>query len=611
MREILKSIYFALAPKGSWVYNLTHTTIRVLLNFRYQKWIKRYDCYDQQDLQRFHKISGSLPVRPLISVIMPVFNPDLKQLDQAIQSVKDQIYHYWELCIADDASTLPGVRDVLNKHSRDDPRIKVRYREINGHISAASNTALELASGAYVALLDHDDRLHPLALYYTVKEINEYPDSIVIFSDEDKLTPKGKRIDPYFKSDFDYDLFLSQNMVSHLGVYKREAILQVGCFREGLEGSQDYDLLLRILSRIEFSQIRHIPRILYHWRISNQSVAANIDKKPYAHDAGQRAIKDYLTTQNISATVEKYEDFGYKIKYPLPEPHPKIEFFIPSQYANGHIFKLVNALLENSAYNPSCIALHIALDHRDCDLLTNQIQGKYPDLEIKNYQPQDPLDINFNDWISTSSADFIGVINDHCIGFSEGWLARLLSFASQPGIGCVSPKIVDNYGSILSCGLILGKDWIAQDLFKGASVRPRNYYFGWSSLHKGFSVLPDQCVIFNRSHFIRSGGYNRELETRKIQHIDLCLKMKEAGLRNVLVPEAIVTLGQTMGSLRDLSAETLLNKGKDQQYVLRKWSGYFEHDPSFNPNLTLHKGKPVVAKIPRIDYPNKKHDSFI
>lgn len=238
MRAVLRSIYLRLAPKGSKLYALTHIFLRKLLNARYSYWIRHFDTYNQEQHQVILKELTLLSTKPLISVLMPVYNPNPEFLDQAIRSVLNQIYPYWELCIADDASTISGVKDVIEKHHKSEPKVKVVYRTTNGHISAASNTALAMARGDFIALLDHDDLLHPLALFEVAKEINAHPDSVVIYSDEDKITPRGSRIDPYFKSDFDPDLFLSQNMVSHLGVYLRKAIVNIGGFRAGLEGSQ-------------------------------------------------------------------------------------------------------------------------------------------------------------------------------------------------------------------------------------------------------------------------------------------------------------------------------------------------------------------------------------
>ena len=226
----------------------------------------------------------ALAARPLISVIMPSYNIDPKWMREAIESVRNQIYPHWELCISDDASTLPGVRELIETQAAQDKRIRVTFRATNGHISANSNTALDLATGDYVALLDADDVLTEDALFWVAHEIALDPPTDMIFSDEDKIDQEGRRFDPYFKPAWNPALMLGQNMFCHLGVYRRSLVEQVGRFREGFEGAQDHDLALRCADATTPERIRHIPRVLYHWRATAQSTAATLESKPYALD---------------------------------------------------------------------------------------------------------------------------------------------------------------------------------------------------------------------------------------------------------------------------------------------------------------------------------------
>lgn len=595
LKDMLKSIYFKLAPKGSKRYASSHIFIRKLLNARYHKWIGNFDRYSNEDLPNIIDQIHGMPAKPLISVIMPVFNPDLDYLNQAIQSVRDQIYPHWELCIADDASTQPGIQEMLQNHSLDDKRIKVQFRSTNGHISAASNTALAMASGEYVALLDHDDMLHPLALFFVVQEINAHPECVVIYSDEDKLTPGGKRIDPYFKSDFDYDLFLSQNMVSHLGVYKRDSLLKIDGFREGLEGSQDYDLLLRVLPAIDHSHIRHIPKVLYHWRISEQSVADSIDIKPYALDAGKRALCDYLAAEGVAAKVNVFENFGYKIKYSLSDIPPKVEIIIKSQMSIDNILRNCQTLINQTHYDFSRLTIKIITGEEKWSALKESLNIKSSEMQLTFKSASAYTTSSLSQMLKDSNADYVVFIDEHCSDFSPGWLEYLVSFADQPGVGCVSPKLVVKNGFIFSCGLILGSKDLAQYPFKGASAANLNHYFGWSSLHKGYSALPPHCMAIRRSDFLFVGGFNKNITNPTARHIELCLRMREAGFRNVVVPEAMVTLDQSRRPLLVRSSNELHISDADRQYLLERFRKWFEFDPAFNPNLILHKGMPVVS----------------
>src|SRR5262249_5206970 len=249
------------------------------------------------------------------SVLLPVYNSNLTWLRRAISSVQKQLYPRWELCIVDDASTDRKIWPFLQRCARRDRRIRVMRRTENGHISAASNDALRLARGDFVALLDHDDALAATALYFVALALNKNPDLQLLYSDEDKLDVQNRRCEPYFKSDWNSELFLAQNFISHLGVYRTDLVRRVGGFRVGFEGSQDYDLALRCIEEIQPKQIEHLPRVLYHWRAGDQSTASNATAKPYAHEAARRAVQEHLERQKIAGTVVPSFDIYLQTKY--------------------------------------------------------------------------------------------------------------------------------------------------------------------------------------------------------------------------------------------------------------------------------------------------------
>ncbi len=260
----------------------------------YTEWVRRYDTLDDAKRDDILAKIEIMARHPKISIVMPVYDPPLDFLDQAIWSVRRQLYPEWELCIADDASKNQAVRDLLARHAAEDSRIKVAYRSENGHISQASNSAAELATGEFVALLDNDDLLPPQALFYIADAILQHPDAGLIYSDEDKIDSAGHRRSPYFKPRWNPDLFLSHNMICHLGVYRRTLAAELGWFRAGYEGAQDYDLALRCVERLAAKDIVHIPRVLYHWRSHAGSTAYAGSEKDYASTAGQRALNDHF-----------------------------------------------------------------------------------------------------------------------------------------------------------------------------------------------------------------------------------------------------------------------------------------------------------------------------
>src|SRR5436190_10358914 len=266
--ELLRRAFFVLREDGIHAF-VTKSVVNLRDLMRpptYDLWISRYDTLTKRSRRNIHSEITRWPIRPLISLIMPVYNTDPRWLNIAIQSVQSQLYPNWELCISDDASTLDRVRDVLRGFGRQDPRIRISLRESNGNMSANSNSALALASGQFIALMDADDALPEHALYWVAKEIIAHPDADLLYSDEDKIDEQGKRFDPNFKTEWNPALMLSQNAFSHLGVFRKSLVERLGAFRLGLEGSQDHDLVLRCALQTSAKRIRHIPRILYHWR---------------------------------------------------------------------------------------------------------------------------------------------------------------------------------------------------------------------------------------------------------------------------------------------------------------------------------------------------------
>ncbi|WP_241801665.1 glycosyltransferase family 2 protein, partial [Acidithiobacillus caldus] len=271
--------------------------------------------------------------RPIISIIVPVYNTPKKYLRECIESVLNQYYPDWELCIADDNSTNLEVKSILREYAAKDSRIKVVFRNQNGHISKASNSAIELLTGDYIAFLDHDDTLSPYALYYVAMLISTKPDVNIIYSDEDIMSESGKRLTPHFKSDYNLDLLLTHNYITHFCVYRRSLISYLGGLRIGYEGSQDYDLLLRAVSHIKHQGIYHIPMILYHWRAIEGSTALQAGEKSYTVSAGLKALRSYLDNnghKNADVVPSSIDNF-HRIFWPIPQPNPMVSLLIPAR----------------------------------------------------------------------------------------------------------------------------------------------------------------------------------------------------------------------------------------------------------------------------------------
>ena len=296
-------------------------------NQRYKLWIKKYEP-KAGELHAVRKEAALLSYQPLFSIVMPVYNVDEVWLRAAIESVRKQIYSQWELCIADDASTKPHIKKILQEYMNRDKRIRAVFLEENLGISGASNAAIDLATGEFVGLLDNDDELAPFALFEVVKFLNQIPDLDFIYSDEDKLEVNGERTDPFFKPDFSPDLLMSMNYICHFSIFRRELLRKIGGFRKGFEGSQDYDLILRATEHAR--NIAHIPKILYHWRKIPGSASASVNAKDYAFQAGRKALEEALVRREKCGKVEMSEPGCYRVRYEI-KGNPLVSIIIPTK----------------------------------------------------------------------------------------------------------------------------------------------------------------------------------------------------------------------------------------------------------------------------------------
>jgi O-antigen biosynthesis protein len=301
-------------------------------NRRINLFLQNDNLNDENRRQILSQISA-FSYKPLISIVMPVYNVDEKWLRLCIESVTNQLYENWEFCIADDCSPSSHIRRILEEYQAKDSRFKIVFRAENGHISAASNSALNLATGEFTALLDHDDELTEDALFEAIKQLNQTPNADFIYSDQDKIDEKGRRSEPIFKPDWNPQLFYSMNFTNHLSVYRTKILRKIGGFQVGFEGSQDYDLALRFIEQIDENHIKHIPKILYHWRAISGSLALASDEKSYAHEIAEKALREHFKRKNINAKVEKGFLNYRRAVYDLPE-NIEFEVFSAENFAD-------------------------------------------------------------------------------------------------------------------------------------------------------------------------------------------------------------------------------------------------------------------------------------
>ncbi|MEJ2244642.1 MAG: glycosyltransferase [Acidobacteriota bacterium] len=574
------------------------------LNF-YQEWIHKYDLLSDQDRAAIReKIAGFLS-RPLISVVLPVYNTPEKFLRAAIESVRNQLYENWELCIADDHSPKPHVRKVLEEYRAKDDRIKVVYRKENGHISVASNSAIELATGEFLALLDHDDELSEHALYFVVNEINEHPDAALIYSDEDNLTEFGMRFNPFFKPNWNPELLYGQNCVCHLGVYRADLVRKIGGFRKGFEGAQDWDLVLRFIEQISEAQIRHIPQILYHWRVIRGSTAHSATAKPYALRAGCEAIEDHFERTRTRAKVEILEDIAnYRIIYALPQTQPLVSLIIPTRDKAEFLQRCVTSIRDKTNYKiyELVIVDNDSVEARTLDYLEELEQE--PNVTIV----RDKAPFNFarlnNQAAQHAKGELLGFLNNDLEVINSNWLREMVSICCQEGVGGVGARLWYPNNLLQHGGVILGIGGVAGHSHKG---RPRYDpgYFNRASLVGCFSAITAACLLMPRRVFDEIKGFDEQALAIAFNDIDLCLRIREQGYRIVWTPYAELYHHESASRGYENTKEKFQRFEKEIKVMQGRWGALLQNDPYYNPNLTLESEDYALAFPPRAQKPWK------
>jgi len=566
----------------------------------YAQWVAAYDTLTDAGRDEIRARIAALPHQPLISVVMPVFDPPVHLLAAAIRSVQAQLYPCWELCIADDASRDPQVRALLVRFAAEDVRVRVVFRDENGHISRASNSALEMARGEFIALLDNDDMLPEHALFFVAEAINRHPDAGIIYSDEDKLNADGQRFDPYFKSDWNPTLFLGHNMVSHLGVYRTQLVRDVGGFRVGFEGSQDYDLTARCVRRLRSEQIVHIPRVLYHWRAVPGSTAERVGNKSYALTASVRALNEHLAQQGIAGTVE-IQSFGmHRVRYAAPNPQPLVTIIVPTRNAVELLRTCVRSLVERTRYSNVEVLLidNGSNDPEALDYLAELAQ--VPTIRvIRDDRPFNYSALN-NLGAREARGAVLALVNNDIEVITPDWLEEMVSVAMQPGVGAVGARLWYPDDSLQHGGVIMGILGVAGHAHRALPKSHRGY-FARAELMQDLSAVTGACLVIRKDRFFEVGGLDEINLAVAFNDIDFCLKLREHGYRNVWAPAAELYHHESFSRGLEDTPEKIARFQGEVGYMQRRWAQWIAHDPGYNPSLTLVSEDFGFAWPPRLE----------
>lgn len=538
------------------------------------------------DLNRMREISAIMPSKPIISVVMPVYDVPERYLRAAIDSVIAQAYPYWELCIADDASTETHVRAVLGEYASSDKRIKVVYRPKNGHISRASNSAIELASGEFIALLDHDDVLTPDALFEVALLINRLPDADMIYSDEDKIDDDGTLSDPYFKPDWSPDTLLSKMYTCHLGVYRTQIVRELGGFRPEFDGSQDYDLVLRVTERTR--GIYHIPKVLYHWRISPVSAASDPAKaKPYARDAAVRAINEALMRRGEGGTATEFPGSPntYLIRYRIHD-YKKVTAIVPTRDQAEVLDRCLDSVFAKTTYPNFEVVL---VDNGSHEKNTFEVFAKWSLREPSRFRVL-PFDVPFNysrinnHAVSQTDGFYVLLLNNDTEVVSGDWMEAMVEQAQRPSIGAVGALLLYPDETVQHAGIIMQMGGVAGHAHRFAQ---RNAYGYFSALKTitNYAAVTGACLMVRREVYDEVSGLDEDLVIA-FNDVDFCLKLLERGYHNIYLPHVVLYHHESKTRGRDDTPQKQAIFVRECKLMLERWQIATTSDRFYNVNLS-------------------------
>ncbi|MDQ7990027.1 MAG: glycosyltransferase family 2 protein [Candidatus Dactylopiibacterium sp.] len=544
--------------------------------------------------------------RPLFSIVVPVYNTDPVHLEECLASVREQLYPHWQLCIADDASRAPHVKEILQRHAAADARIRIAWRERNGHISAASNSALELATGDWIVLLDHDDVLAPQALLAAAQSIEAHPQARILYSDEDKLDEHGERRDPFFKPAWNPDLLWSQNYISHLGIYRHDLVRQAGGFREGFEGSQDYDLLLRCLGALgtpgDSGRIVHIPEVLYHWRMAEGSTARGHAQKDYASEAGRRALQDFFDCHHPGVRASIVAPGIYRHAWPLPDQAPLVSLIVPTRDAHEILRTCIESILASTTY-PNYEILVVDNQSR-CErtlayLRELEAAPRSPGrVRVLHYDAPFNYSAINNFAVRHARGEIVGLINNDVEVISPGWLGEMVSHALRPDIGCVGAKLYYPDNTLQHGGVVLGIGGVAGHAHKHLAREEGGYFSRMHTLYNPSAVTA--AVLLVRKRVFQEAGGLDEVNLRvAFNDVDFCLRVREAGYRNLWTCHAELYHHESKTRGTDSTPDKQARFVAETRWMQQRWAAELAADPAYHACLSRqHENFSLVLPQP-------------
>lgn len=568
----------------------------------YRHWFEKFQLPQPADYQKIAAVTAALTYRPSFSFVMPVYNPPVDYLRRCIDSMLAQTYGDFELCIADDHSPNPAIAALIADYAARDARVKFVIRDTNGHISAASNDAIALASGEFIVLVDHDDLVPDYALFVVAWYLNRYPQADVIYSDEDKIDEEDAHSAPYFKGDFNKYLMYGHNMVSHLGVYRRSLVTAIGGFRVGFEGSQDYDLFLRCLEQSRTDRIIHIPHVLYHWRMIPGSTAVSADQKSYAITAAQRAINDHFDRTGLPLRSCDWMAAGCSGVDPVGDSDRSVSIIIPTRNGLDVLRPCITSIERTQPKNVEILIVDNGSDDRATRAHLADLAARGVARIIRYPGPFNFSLIN-NLAAEQATGDILCLLNNDTEVCAADWLQRARVLLSIPEIGVVGARLLYPDQTLQHFGLVLGmgKQGVAGTPHGG--IQPHDPgHFGKARLLQEFSAVTAACMFVRKEDYLRVGGFESELKVA-YNDVDFCLKIRALGLRVVADPEIVLIHKESKTRGSDREGARARRLAKEAAWMKRQWAEQIANDPYYSPNHSLLRDDFARAVPPRVPMP--------
>lgn len=533
---------------------------------QYARWIAKYERFETRQLPR----------KPTISVVVPVYNPPQKFFDEMIASVRAQSYSNWQLCLA--------IAGEVQFDSADS-RIKVTYLEKNLGIAGNTNVALQLATGDYIAFLDHDDTLAPFALFAVAEAINSQPNADFLYSDEDKLDETGRRVDPCFKPDWSPDVLRTHNYICHLLVLKRSLVETLCGVRHGFDGAQDYDLVLRASEQAQ--RIIHIPQVLYHWRLHPQSTAQNTNSKQYLIKAGQRALEDHLQRMNTKAKVTAAAIPGeYRVHYQL-DRQSLVSIIIPNRDQVQLLGRCLESLARSSYANYEVLILENGSSQPETHTYYQRL-SREPHIRILNWtRPFNFASIN-NYGALHARGEVLLFLNNDVEAIHHDWLEAMVTHAMRPEIGAVGAKLLFADGTIQHAGVVLGLGGVAGHVHLRFR-RDDGGYLDRLRRVQNVAAVTGACLMTRQDVFAKIGGFDERF-VLAYNDVDYGMMVRSLGYHVLWTPEAELYHLESKSRGYEDDPEKLARFHREFDLFRRKWSKELEAgDPYFNPNFRLDR----------------------